>query len=249
MPARDVQDYIETALEPLDWGGGALGVDWGAYVSPGNPFTVGSFYNPVAEPPRYSGPPPPIFPTVLVQPPAPSANEDDPEAAGDESVLNPVVISPYEGTDRTVYESAPGGIFETNRLPTDWDWVYENYVREYSGIPPITQGRATVPIDWGRVIGGAVGGLFDPFGAGQATTNYLAGFAAPPTGVPGAVAAPAPAAAAAMRFDSRTGRLVSCKRRRRRRLLTDGDFNDLMRISTLPNKDIVKIALAKAVGR
>ncbi len=38
-------------------------------------------------------------------------------------------------------------------------------------------------------------------------------------------------------------------RRRRRRLLTEGDFNDLMRIGTLPNKDTVKVALAKAIGR
>ncbi len=53
-----------------------------------------------------------------------------------------------------------------------------------------------------------------------------------------------------MKIDPKTGQLKPvCKRRRRRRLLTDGDFNDLMRISTLPNKDIVKIALAKAVGR
>ncbi len=38
-------------------------------------------------------------------------------------------------------------------------------------------------------------------------------------------------------------------RRRRRRLLTEGDFNDLMRIATLPNKQNVAVALAKAVGR
>lgn len=38
-------------------------------------------------------------------------------------------------------------------------------------------------------------------------------------------------------------------RRRRRRLLTNSDFNDLMRIATLPNKDTVKIALSKAIGR
>ncbi len=101
------------------------------------------------------------------------------------------------------------------------------------------------PIDWGKVAGSIVGGFLDPFGAGQATTNYL-GFAAPPAGVPPAVAAPP---STAVRVDPRTGRLVKCRRRRRRRLLTDGDFNDLMRISTLPNKDIVKIALAKAVGR
>lgn len=40
-----------------------------------------------------------------------------------------------------------------------------------------------------------------------------------------------------------------CKRRRRRRLLTESDFNDLMRIATLPNKQNVTVALAKAVGR
>jgi len=102
-----------------------------------------------------------------------------------------------------------------------------------------------MPVDWGQVAGQIVGGLFDPFGAGAATTNYLAGFAAPPVGVPPAAAA---VGAAPVRIDPRTGKPV-CKRRRRRRLLTDGDFNDLMRISTLPNKDIVKIALAKAVGR
>lgn len=101
-------------------------------------------------------------------------------------------------------------------------------------------------IDWGKVAGSIVGGYLDPFGAGQATTNYL-GFAAPPVGVP--AAPPVAAAPPAVRIDPRTGQLVRCKRRRRRRLLTDGDFNDLMRISTLPNKDIVKIALAKAVGR
>jgi len=43
---------------------------------------------------------------------------------------------------------------------------------------------------------------------------------------------------------------TACKpRRRRRRLLTEGDFNDLMRIATLPNKQNVTVALAKAVGR
>ena len=47
---------------------------------------------------------------------------------------------------------------------------------------------------------------------------------------------------------NRMGQVV-CKRRRRRRLLTESDFNDLMRIATLPNKQNVTVALAKAVGR
>ncbi len=45
-------------------------------------------------------------------------------------------------------------------------------------------------------------------------------------------------------------RAAGCKKRRRRRaLLTEGDFNSLMRIATLPNNANVRTALAKAVGR
>lgn len=51
-----------------------------------------------------------------------------------------------------------------------------------------------------------------------------------------------------MRWNPKTGRW-ECRRRRRRRLLTDSDFNDLMRIATLPNKQNVTVALAKAIGR
>lgn len=48
-------------------------------------------------------------------------------------------------------------------------------------------------------------------------------------------------------IDPRTGK--RCYKRRRKRLLTEGDFNDLMRIATLPNTKNVSVALAKAVGR
>lgn len=51
-----------------------------------------------------------------------------------------------------------------------------------------------------------------------------------------------------LRWNPRTGRW-ECKRRRRRRLLTESDFNDLMRIATLPSKQNVTVALAKAIGR
>lgn len=68
--------------------------------------------------------------------------------------------------------------------------------------------------------------------------NFVGGpYAAPP----GMVNAP-------VQINPRTGRPM-CKRRRRRRLLTESDFNDLMRIATLPNKQNVTVALAKAVGR
>jgi len=71
---------------------------------------------------------------------------------------------------------------------------------------------------------------------GQAPGQFVGG----PYGV-GPVNAP-------VQINPRTGRPV-CKRRRRRRLLTESDFNDLMRIATLPNKQNVTVALAKAVGR
>lgn len=44
-------------------------------------------------------------------------------------------------------------------------------------------------------------------------------------------------------------RWVKQKRRRRRQLLTNRDYNDLLKIATLPNKDNIKIALAKSLGR
>ncbi len=103
-------------------------------------------------------------------------------------------------------------------------------------------------IDWGKVAGAVVGGYLDPFGAGRATTDFF-GMAQTPRAVATPGVTGLPSLGQQVRLDPATGRLVKCKRRRRRRLLTDSDFNDLMRISTLPNKDIVKIALAKAVGR
>ncbi len=48
-------------------------------------------------------------------------------------------------------------------------------------------------------------------------------------------------------IDPRTGK--RCYKRRRPKLLSDGDFNSLMRIATLPNNQNVRIALAKAIGR
>jgi len=48
-------------------------------------------------------------------------------------------------------------------------------------------------------------------------------------------------------IDPRTGK--RCYKKRRPKLLSDGDFNSLMRIATLPNNQNVRIALAKAIGR
>lgn len=45
----------------------------------------------------------------------------------------------------------------------------------------------------------------------------------------------------------RNGRWQKVRRRRRRKLLTEGDFNSLLKIQTLKNTDNIKIALSKAL--
>lgn len=97
-------------------------------------------------------------------------------------------------------------------------------------------------IDWGTAISGAID-IFQgqAVGGGRQSSFTYPGsqFVGPLTGTPDYSTWTDP---------RRVG--VKCKpRRRRRRLLTEGDFNDLMRIATLPNKQNVTVALAKAVGR
>ncbi len=208
-----------------------------------NPFPMGGSIYPVLR--DRSKPTTVTVPDVRVQPALPEAVPSDTPVAGVETLPASVVIDPDFRPQATVFEDAPGGIYETNRAPTDWGAVYDAYVILNAPEPaPEVQEVIHGSIDWGSVVGTIIGGAADPFGAGR----YAAGlFNQPTTALPGVPAVVA-TAAAPVRIDPRTGRPV-CKRRRRRRLLTDGDFNDLMRISTLPNKDIVKIALAKAVGR
>lgn len=122
--------------------------------------------------------------------------------------------------------------------------------------------EATVAIDWGALANTAIEAAFRPaFQGGVASGPSYQGLAAP---------APAVATPAAMDgggcgcnkspcvcgvdscgrpalIDPRTGK--RCYKRRRRRLLTDRDFDDLMRISTLPNSKNVTTVLAKAIGR
>lgn len=190
-----------------------------------------------------------LVPEVYVQPTEPAALEQ-PVAPGGVQTVSPAaaaVIDPEYAPTTTVYEDAPGGIYETTRAPTDWGAVWEQYqVLNPDAPPEVATQQEDQVIDWGQVAGTIIGGYLDPFGAGQATTDFF-GMAQPMAAIPGPVSRAGPAGQ--VKIDPKTGRLVKCRRRRRRRLLTDGDFNDLMRISTLPNKDIVKIALAKAVGR
>ena len=90
-----------------------------------------------------------------------------------------------------------------------------------------------VAIDWGDVIGGALGDI-----AGQLTGPS-------PTPFVGPVQPPAQVI-----VDTRTGAVKPCRRKRRRRLLTPTDLSDLAALKTIVgNSDALKYAVTKAVRR
>jgi len=122
--------------------------------------------------------------------------------------------------------------------------------------------EAEVAIDWGTILTRGIEAA-NQWGQ-QPIYNFGGGMAGPPTQVPttsmlngaagggcgcnkspcvcGTDSCGRPAL-----IDPRTGK--RCYRRRRRVMLTEGDFNTLLRISTLPNTKNVSVALAKAIGR
>lgn len=133
--------------------------------------------------------------------------------------------------------------YETGGSEPDWDEVFRQFKCINDGgdaiCPEFVEEGFDVAIDWGDIAGTVVEGYFN------SQTTALA-----PQYAQGVLQrAPGAVMPATVTVDTRTGKVTACKRRRRRRLLTEGDFNDLMRIATLPNKDTVKVALAKAVGR
>ncbi len=158
-----------------------------------------------------------------------------------------VVISPTASPKKTVFEQ-PERVLRPTVEPvvewipqhrdTNWDEVYKQYVE--LNVPRSEE----VAVDWGdiagQVIGGAIGGLFDPFGMGSAAQQFVSG---PPSTVDYGVATQP----RKVTVDTVTGQVTPCRRRRRRKLLTNGDFNDLLRISTLPNTANVRVAIAKAI--
>lgn len=60
---------------------------------------------------------------------------------------------------------------------------------------------------------------------------------------------PASTAPATVTVDTRTGKVTPCRRRRRKPLLTQADYNMILQIAQLPNNQNTRIALAKGVAR
>lgn len=186
---------------------------------------------------------PPLFPATQIpqvddgpepEPPSPV----DPE--GDESHTHQL---PPQG-DIFIPEPAgyqggtnEGGTYPGRRpevvpgIPFPESWLPDPGTVDNEGIP-IPDEDDNMAVDWGDVFGGAITAIGQDLVGGVPTQKT---YPVPPTTV----------GPARPGYDMEG----KCKRRRRRRLLTEGDFNDLMRIATLPNKQNVTVALAKAIGR
>jgi len=120
----------------------------------------------------------------------------------------------------------------------------------------------TVAVDWGTIFSGAVD-IWQGQQVGGAPSVYTAPAQFAGTSLPSTVGTPGVTGTCGCNkspcvcgvdscgrpalIDPRTGK--RCYRRRRRVMLTEGDFNTLLRISTLPNTKNVSVALAKAIGR
>lgn len=203
---------------------------------------------------------PEIFPTVTV---AGDTGVDAQEGMVIDPEVDTSLVVFEEETEEPVFDqtifSPPIWTWDGRaRKPIDWDRVYDDYVvlnpdyeepavdpdpppepilAEVEVIEPEEEVVEMAAFDWGDFAGAVAGGIWDPLGLGTAARQTFA----TPTG------AGTPAVPRTVTVDTVTGKVTRCRRRRRRRLLTNGDFNDLLRISTLPNKDTVKIALAKAI--
>ncbi len=123
----------------------------------------------------------------------------------------------------------------------------------------VSEATEDVAIDWGSIASG-IGDIYTSFNQlGQTPVFNYGGGVPLPTPVPtsqlngascGCNSNPCVCGTINGRpalVDSRTGK--RCYRRRRRVMLTEGDFNTLLRIATLPNNANVRTALAKAIGR
>ena len=208
-------------------------------------------FNPWRDPPAGSRLPP-----VGVLAPIGAPSELPAEVAGTEAVPTPLVIDPDFRPTATVFEDAPGGIYETNRAPTDWDEVY----RQYEILNP---SEDTEVIDWGELAGSIIGGIWDPFGAGAAVQTAfappaIASMAGVPamggpvaTGITGGAMAGGcpPTGPKYAKICLATREITPLRRRRRRRLLTSSDIKDLSALKSIVGGAALQGAVVQAVRR
>ncbi len=223
------------------------------YLQPDVNVPLGEIYATIAA--GIAGAANPFTSSVGIQSPVtPGGSTQGPYVEEIPSVINPV----YAETETVFEEALPDVSSELPHTPTDWGEFYDEYVILNPEVPvpvfqepvsprgapsgtvlPGTSQESNVAIDWGEIASTAIGSAFQGYfgdsapGYGGNLTPTAAFVGAPQT----------------VTVNTRTGKVTPCRRRRRRKLLTESDFNVLLRISTLPNKENVRIALGKAIGR
>lgn len=159
-----------------------------------------------------------------------------PVLSGPELILDKSESDVPNATDQPVF--LPEWPEEWKKQPGDkpgWDpdqWEY-----------PPTAGDSEVAIDWGSVLSGAVD-IAQGQMVGGGTSSL--GLAQPMAGG-GSFSYPTPAK---VTVDTVTGKVTPCRRRRRRRLLTPTDLNDLAALKTIVGGgQAINFAVMKAVRR
>lgn len=252
--ASDIGQY---GIENLDWWTGpSLDYDlWGIPVPVGALFDV---FKPWLDPPARSYLPP----MGVLTPTTPQGDYvGTPVGVAEVPVPQAVeVIDPEYRPTETVYEGAPGGIYETNRAETDWDRVYREYVILNA---PVVLEVPEVAIDWGELIGDVIGGVWDPFGvrdvaaAAFSPPGVVAGMGGPgtvPTGITGVTGGAmqpgcGPTGPKYGKICLATGVVTPLRRRRRRRLLTSSDIKDLSALKSIVGGAALQGAVVQAVRR
>ncbi len=221
------------------------------------PVPVGSLYdiwNPWRDPPARS-----VLSTVGVPAPALPQDVNAGAVVGPQALPPAVVIDPDFRPTETVFEEDSEPWVDRTR-PTDWDYVYEQYV--ILNAPEADVGLFE-GVDWGSVAGTIVGGLFDPFGAGAATTAAFAPpgvvpsiQAVPQMGGPPGVQAMTPTGAGCPPVGPKyakiclaTREITPLRRRRRRRLLTSSDIKDLAALKAIVGGAALQGAVVQAIRR
>lgn len=203
------------------------------------------------------------LPPVLYGPPAANEVNGDSATPGTDA-LPPQVVDPELATTATVFEDAPGGIYETSRAETDWDRVYREYVILNAPVIPVPE----VPvfhdsIDWGEAVGTILGGVLDPVGLGSWARSYTSApttvtgvpslgqqqrLAVSPAGVAMENGCP-PVGPKYAKICLATGQITPLRRRRRRRLLTSSDIKDLSALKSIVGGAALQGAVVQAVRR
>jgi len=170
-----------------------------------------------------------------------------PSTPGDTGIPSKVDVQEWpDWSLEPILETRPGRTPDPYPGTEAWETEgYEEILRTQTPLP-VDDEDVDMAHDWGHLIRGGIDTIFGISDPGQPDMIMP-----PAGGWPATPSAATPGTTPSGKYcvDPKTGKVTMVHHHRRRRLLTESDFNDLMRISTLPNKETVKIALAKAIGR